>query len=115
MSLSYSLSLHAALPICFIILGFFNAFLNAGIMTFYQNNVPIDIMGRVTSIYQLIQSAVQVVFILLIGFLADLVSLRLTLVTLALAMLFASLIFSVSVLKPNKKLYYREDDHQEVI
>src|SRR5690625_4709793 len=78
----------------FIILGFFNVFLNAGIMTFYQNNIPIDIMGRVTSIYQLIQSAVQVVFILLIGFLADLVSLRLTLVILALAMLFASLIRS---------------------
>src|SRR5699024_4558009 len=37
----------------FIILGFFNAFLNAGIMTFYQNNVPVSIMGRVTSIYQL--------------------------------------------------------------
>jgi len=105
----------ASIVVGFIILGFFNVFLNAGIMTFYQNNIPIDIMGRVTSIYQLIQSAVQVVFILLIGFLADLVSLRLTLVILALAMLFASLIFSVSVLKPNKKLYYREDDHQEVI
>src|SRR5690625_5934281 len=105
----------ASIVVGFIILGFFLVFLNAGMTTFYQNNVPVDVMGRVTSIYQLIQSAVQVVFILLIGFLADLVSLRLTLVTLALAMLFASLIFSVSVLKPNKKLYYREDDHQEVI
>src|SRR5690625_4356093 len=109
MSLSYSLSLHAALPICFIILGFFNAFLNAGIMTFYQNNVPVSIMGRVTSIYQLIQSAVQVVFILGIGFLADLVSLRLTIVTLSLVMLFSALIFSVFVMKPNKKIYYKEE------
>lgn len=93
----------------FIILGFFNAFLNAGIMTFYQNNVPVSIMGRVTSIYQLIQSAVQVVFILGIGFLADFVSLRLTIVTLSLVMLFSALIFSVFVMKPNKKIYYKEE------
>ena len=82
-------------------------------MTFYQNNIPVEIMGRVTSIYQLIQSAVQVVFILVIGFLADVVSLRLTLVTLALVMLLSSFIFSISVLKPNKKLFYREGDNQE--
>lgn len=94
----------------FVILGFFNVFLNAGIMTFYQNNVPIEIMGRVTSIYQLIQSAIQVIFILVIGVLADLVSLRLTIVTLALVMLLSSFIYSVSVLKPNKKNFYREDE-----
>lgn len=94
----------------FVILGFFNVFLNAGIMTFYQNNVPIEVMGRVTSIYQLIQSAIQVIFILVIGVVADLVSLRLTIVTLALVMLFTSFIYSVSVLNPNKKSFYHEDD-----
>ncbi|MGJ9459788.1 MFS transporter [Oceanobacillus sp. CF4.6] len=93
----------------FVILGFFNVFLNAGIMTFYQNNVPIEIMGRVTSIYQLIQSAVQVVFILGIGFAADIISLRLTIITLALIMLVSSIIFSFSVLKSNKIIFYRED------
>lgn len=97
----------------FVILGFFNVFLNAGIMTFYQNNVPIEIMGRVTSIYQLIQSAVQVVFILAIGFLADIVSLRITIVTLALVMLISSFIFSVYVLKPDKKFFYREDGTED--
>src|SRR5690606_38902582 len=55
------------MTICFVILGFFNVFINAGISTFYQNNIPVDLMGRVTSIFQLIQSAVQVVFILGIG------------------------------------------------
>lgn len=97
----------------FVILGFFNVFLNAGIMTFYQNNVPIEVMGRVTSIYQLIQSAIQVIFILVIGVVADLVSLRLTIVTLALVMLFTSFIYSVSVLNPNKKSFYHEDDDSE--
>ncbi|MBP1950876.1 MFS transporter [Virgibacillus litoralis] len=93
----------------FVILGFFNVFLNAGITTFYQNNVPVEIMGRVTSIYQLIQSAAQIVFILVTGFAADLISLRLTIITMALVMLFSSIIFSFSVLKPNKAFYYRED------
>src|SRR5690625_7338787 len=87
-----------SIVIGFVILGFFNVFLNAGIMTFYQNNIPIEIMGRVTSIYQLIQSAIQVVFILLIVFLADIVSLRWTLVTLALAMLLEYFILSYTVL-----------------
>ncbi|ALC85161.1 permease [Bacillus sp. FJAT-22090] len=97
----------------FVILGFFNVFLNAGIMTFYQNNVPIDVMGRVTSIYQLIQSAIQVIFILVFGVVADLVSLRFTIVTLSLVMLLSSFIFSISVLKPNKKSFYREEGLKE--
>lgn len=96
----------------FIILGFFNVFLNAGMMTFYQNNVPVEIMGRVTSIFQLLQSAVQVVFILMIGFVGDLISLRVTIVTLALVMLVSSIIFSLSVLKSNKISYYQEDDNE---
>ncbi|MFC5734428.1 MFS transporter [Cytobacillus gottheilii] len=95
----------------FVTIGFFNVFLNAGIVTFYQNNVPVNVMGRVTSIYQLIQSAIQVVFILVFGVIADIVSLRLTTVTLALVMLLFSFIFSVSVLKSNNKSFYREDNN----
>ena len=81
-------------------------------MTFYQNNIPVEIMGRVTSIYQLVQSAIQVVFILAIGILADIISLRITIVTLALVMLLSSFVFSYSVWKPNKKFFYRENDNE---
>lgn len=93
----------------FIILGFFNVFLNAGITTFYQNNVPIVVMGRVTSIFQLIQSVLQVVFILGIGIVADLMSLRITIVILAIVMLMTALIFSYFVLQPLKSQFYREE------
>jgi len=103
----------ASIVVGFVILGFFNVFLNAGIATFYQNNVPVEIMGRVTSIYQLIQSAIQVVLILAIGFTADIVSLRLTIVVLSLVMLLSSFIFSVSVFRPTKKSFYREDDSEK--
>ncbi|API90965.1 MULTISPECIES: MFS transporter [unclassified Virgibacillus] len=100
----------ASMVVGFIILGFFMVFLNAGIMTFYQNNIPVEVMGRVTSIYQLIQSANQVLFILIIGVTADIISLRLTIATLAMIMLFSSFIYSIAVLKQDKKSYYQEND-----
>lgn len=93
----------------FVILGFFNVFLNAGIMTFYQNNIPVEIMGRVTSIFQLIQSAGQVLFILAIGFIAELVSLRITIIMLALIMLISAIVFSIFVLRQDKKVFYIEE------
>ncbi|MED4018299.1 MFS transporter [Sutcliffiella cohnii] len=98
----------------FVILGFFNVFLNAGITTFYQNNVPVEIMGRVTSIYQLIQSAIQVVFILAIGFTADIISLRFTIITLALVMLVSSILFAFFVLNRRRVYFYREDNTENI-
>lgn len=92
----------------FVILGFFLVFLNTGMMTFYQNNVPTEVMGRVTRIYQLIQSGVQVIFILAIGIVADVISLRITIVFLALVMFCLSLVFSGFVLNRKKAIYYRE-------
>ncbi|SDJ09372.1 MFS transporter [Salimicrobium halophilum] len=97
----------------FVILGFFQVFLSAGIATFYQNNVPVDVMGRVTSVFQLIQSAAQVVFVLIIGLAADVVSLRLTIIALALVMLISSIVFSFSVMKSNKAHLFREDTERE--
>lgn len=98
-----------SIMIGFLILGFFNVFLNAGIMTFYQNNVPVHVMGRVTSIYQLIQSTVQVVFILVIGYLGDILSLRVVIATLAIVMLITSVVYAWFVLKDNKKTFYLEE------
>lgn len=98
-----------SIVIGFLILGFFNVFLNAGIMTFYQNNVPVAVMGRVTSIYQLIQSVVQVVFILGIGVLGDVLSLRVVIASLAIVMLLISVIYTCLVLKTDKKRFFLED------
>jgi len=98
----------------FIILGFFNVFLNAGMNTFYQNNIPIEIMGRVTSIYQLIQSVVQIIFILIVGVTADVFSLRITIIVLTFVMLISSIIYSFTVLKGNKMIYYKEEKSTEI-
>ncbi|HEY4602313.1 MAG TPA: MFS transporter [Cerasibacillus sp.] len=105
----------ASIVVGFVILGFFNVFLNAGMMTFYQNNVSVEVMGRVTSIFQLIQSVIQVVFILAVGFAGDLVSLRVTIVSLSLVMLLLSSVFSYVVLKPAKKIFYQEVEEEGAI
>lgn len=98
----------------FVILGFFNVFLNAGMMTFYQNNVPVEMMGRVTSIYDLIQSGIQVFAVLGIGVVADIISMRTTIVTLALSMLLASFIFSFYIWKPEKRNFFQDENQPEI-
>lgn len=104
-----------SITVGFLILGFFNVFMNAGISTFYQNNTPVELMGRVTSIFQLIQSGVQVIFILGIGILADAISLRITIVALAVIMLLAAVIFSYFVLKPQKAEFYKEEEADDKV
>lgn len=100
-----------SIVIGFLVLGFFNVFLNAGIMTFYQNHVPVSVMGRVTSIYQLLQSILQVLFILAIGVLGDILSLRVVIASLAIVMLVTSVIYAGVVLRSDKKRFFREDNN----
>lgn len=102
----------ASVTVGFVILGFFNVFLNAGIMTFYQNNVPVAVMGRVTSIFGLIQSIFQIFFILAIGFLADFVSLKLTIGSLAIVMLITAFLYSIAVLNPKYSGWYEEENDE---
>ncbi|MGB6405929.1 MAG: MFS transporter, partial [Planococcus donghaensis] len=71
---------------------------------------PVHLMGRVTSIFQLIQSVLQVMFILGIGILSDLISLRITIASLAIVMLGSAIVFSYFVLKPLKTEFYQEED-----
>lgn len=102
----------ASVTVGFIILGFFNVFLNAGITTFYQNNVPVSVMGRVTSIFGLIQSFFQLFFILAIGLLADFVSLKLTIGSLAIIMLLTAILFTIAVLNPKYSGWYAEEGNE---
>ncbi|WP_330981603.1 MFS transporter [Exiguobacterium antarcticum] len=93
----------------FLLLGFFNAFAGTGFLTFYQNNVPGELIGRFTSLYGLGQSVVQIVFILAIGFTGDLLPLRFSIVSAAVLLAALSLVLMVSVLRPNKRAFFHED------
>ncbi|MDE4085289.1 MFS transporter [Planococcus maritimus] len=94
----------------FLILGFFIVFMNAGLATFYQNNIPVALMGRITSIFQLFQSVLQIVFLLAVGVFADFISLRITIVALALVMLAGAIVLAFFVMKPEKAKYFEEEE-----
>ncbi|MFS0749270.1 MFS transporter [Oceanobacillus sp. 1P07AA] len=97
-----------SITIGFMIIGFFIVFLNAGMMTFYQNNIPVDLMGRVTSIFDLIQSMLQVLIVLAVGVLADMISLRGTIVGLSVSMFILSIMYMFFVLKPAYENLYQD-------
>ncbi|MCM3090611.1 MULTISPECIES: MFS transporter [unclassified Cytobacillus] len=92
----------------FIILGIFNAFSSAGYQTFYQNNVPVEIMGRMTSVIGVIQSMAQIILLLGSGVLGDLFPLRYTIVILSVLNILLSLYVCWQLLKPGKQQYFSE-------
>lgn len=99
-----------SVAIGFIILGYFYAFANTGFMTFYQNNVPINMMGRILSVFGTFQSVFQIVFIMLIGFTGEIIPLRYSIVVASLLVLFTSLLLIMMIYHPSRKIYYNEDN-----
>jgi MFS family permease len=98
-----------SVAIGFLVLGFFNSFSGTGFMTFYQNNVPIKMMGRISSIYGIFQSVLQVIFILLIGFTGDFIPVRYSIIA-ASALLFVISILQIRlVLMPGKSSYFADE------
>lgn len=96
----------------FVIIGFFNSFSNSGFMTFFQNNVPGDMIGRVYGVFGTVQSLFQIVFILLIGFTGDVIPLRYTIISASLLTFIISLVLVVMVMNSSKKTYYMEASRQ---
>jgi MFS family permease len=98
-----------SVAIGFMVLGFFNSFSGTGFMTFYQNNVPIKMMGRISSIYGIFQSYLQVIFILLIGFTGDIIPVRYSIIAASTFMLVISIWQIKLVLMPSKSEYFSEE------
>jgi MFS family permease len=98
-----------SVAIGFMVLGFFNSFSGTGFMTFYQNNVPIKMMGRISSIYGIFQSFLQVIFILLIGFTGDIIPVRYSIIAASTLMLVISIWQIRLVLMPSKSEYFAEE------
>ncbi|WP_085509187.1 MFS transporter [Thalassobacillus devorans] len=64
----------------FVVLSFSLAFANTGFHTFYQNNIPVNVMGRVGSIYGLIEAFIIIVATISIGIAAQLLSVKLAVI-----------------------------------
>ncbi|MFB9330333.1 MFS transporter [Paenibacillus aurantiacus] len=90
----------------FVLLGFCMAFSGAGFATFFQRHVPAEVMGRFSSIADLISGIAQVALTLSVGLLADLLPLQLA--CLAFAGLSLLLAFGVCVktLAPSRAAYF---------
>ncbi|WP_256217077.1 MFS transporter [Bacillus sp. 491mf] len=95
----------------FAFLGFFMAFANTGYTTFFQNNVPVKIMGRFGSLASMVEGIIQITFTLLLGFLAKWFSLQLIcLIFSIVGTLFAAILF-VTILIPSKTNYFKESSN----
>ncbi|WP_223702132.1 MFS transporter [Sutcliffiella deserti] len=94
--------------LAFVFLGFFMAFANAGYATFFQQNVPVEIMGRFGSIADMLQAMVQIMLTLILGVAADWFSLQVACIVFSISGVFLAAALLVTVLRPSKKEYFEE-------
>ncbi|GGF22306.1 MFS transporter [Halobacillus andaensis] len=77
----YAFSTHFAMAaLGFVLLSFSLAFANTGFHTFYQDRIPVHIMGRVASIYGLIEAFFIIVATISIGLAAQFVSIQMSVI-----------------------------------
>lgn len=93
----------------FFILSFSMAYANTGFYTFYQNNVPVHIMGRIGSIYGLVIALVTIFVTILSGVATQFISIQLVVIVGSLIMLLITIVLCVFTLFPSQsKLYSTE-------
>ncbi|RFA32979.1 MFS transporter [Virgibacillus dokdonensis] len=87
----------------FFILAFFISYANAGFLTFYQNNIPTDVMGRVGSIYRLFEAMLIIFTTTIIGTLAQMISIRIAVIAGVFVMLLLAFTLLIASRLPSKK------------
>ncbi|MDA2379041.1 MFS transporter [Bacillus cereus] len=93
----------------FFILSFSMAYANTGFYTFYQNNIPVHMMGRIGSIYGLVIAIVTIFITILSGVVTQFISIQLVIIVGSLIMLFITVVLCVFTLFPSQsKLYSTE-------
>jgi len=93
----------------FFILSFFYSYANTGYLTFYQNNIPVNIMGRIGSAFGLIQSIFIIILTIIMGLVAEVNMIRNVVITVVFIMLLTSvLLFIISIL-PAKKIVFQSN------
>ena len=85
------------------------AYANTGFYTFYQNNIPVHMMGRIGSIYGLVIAIVTIFITILSGVATQFISIQLVVIVGSLVMLFITIVLCVFTLFPaQSKLYSTE-------
>lgn len=91
---------------CFI-LSFATAFANTGFHTFYQNNIPVDSMGRIGSIYGFVEALFIIIITAIFGIAAEITSIRYVTVPAAIIMFVVATILLILNIQPSKARFYR--------
>ncbi len=85
----------------FFILAFALAFANTGFQTFVQNNIPVDKMGRIVSLYSFGEALFVIVVTAMIGASAQVFAIQAVVIAAVMVMLvIASLLFSICLKQP---------------
>ncbi|WP_082386244.1 MFS transporter [Rossellomorea vietnamensis] len=95
----------------FALLSFALAFATTGFETFYQENIPVEIMGRVGSLYGLLEGVLVIILTVLIGVGAEVVSVRAAVVAGSLVMIGVTLVLGGALRKNSwkKQLNYNSE------
>ncbi len=90
---------------CFI-LSFATAFANTGFYTFYQNNIPVHVMGRIGSIYGLVEAFLIIIVTAIFGFASEVLSIRVVVVSGSLIMLLVATVLFICNIQRSKHKFY---------
>ncbi|WP_423406733.1 MFS transporter [Heyndrickxia sp. MSNUG] len=95
----------------FVLIGFFSPFSFTGYSTFFQNNVPVDLMGRFSSAFAFFQAMIQIILTLALGYLAEHLDLQtVTVVFAGIGVLLAVFLTSVVFLQSKQNLFALESE-----
>lgn len=97
----------------FFILTFALSFGNTGFLTFYQNNVSVNIMGRFSSIFGILEALLTILFTAAIGIFANLYDIRHIYIIGSYAFLALGFMMNLVVLNKIKKAYYNQENNGE--
>lgn len=91
----------------FFIIAFSLAFANTGFQTFYQNNIPVEIMGRVGSVFGLLEALLIIITTAIVGVSAHFISIRFVVISGSMIMFAISILLSMLSMKASKSRYYQ--------
>lgn len=90
----------------FFILSFSQAFANTGFYTFYQNNIPVDIMGRIGSVYGFVKAILIIIATSIFGIATQMISIQTVLILGTLVMLLITILLCMFSLQKSKTKFY---------
>lgn len=92
----------------FFTLTFALSFANTGFLTFYQNNVPVAIMGRFSSVLGILEALLIIIFTAAVGVFAELLGIRPIYIIGSFAFLILGFIINLVVFDKTKRDFYME-------